>query len=109
MTEIGRIRGVVVGQYGTPISLTVVNRLGAAVDISSYSNLTVTLRDEYDIKTVQYSGSFVIDGSDGRLLFTPSDGDIDRDGEWTGQVKLMGSGLVDYTQTFKLIVERNLG
>jgi len=109
MTEIGRIRGVVVGQYGTPISLTVVNRLGTEVDISSYSTLTVTIRDEYDIKTVQYSGSFVNDGSDGRFVFTPLDGDIDRDGEWKGQVKLSGSGLVDYTQTFKLIVERNLG
>ena len=109
MTQIGYIRGLVVGQYGNPIPLTVVNKLGTAVDISGYSSAVVTIRDPNDLKTVQYAGSFITDGTDGRIRFTPEAGDIDRSGEWSGQIKLAASGLEDYTQPFILNVERKLG
>jgi hypothetical protein len=109
MTEIGYIKGLVVGQYGEPLSLTIVNKLGVAVPVSEYSGILITLRDPHDLKTLSYAGQFVSDGSDGRVKFTPGSGDIDRDGTWTGQVTFTKSGAQALSQTFKLIVERNLG
>lgn len=109
MAELNKIRGLVVGQYGTPITITVTDSDGVAVDLSSYSPFTVTLRDPTDSKTIQYTAEFVTSGTDGKLKFTPASGDIDIDGIWHGQIKLQKANVVEYTQTFEVTVERNLG
>lgn len=109
-TELNKIKGIVVGQYGESISLTVVDKNGSAVDISSYtSGTTVTLRDPFSLKTLSYAGSFVSDGTDGKVKFTPASGDIDRSGTWEGQIELTKSGVVKPTRVFTLEIEKRLG
>lgn len=109
MAEIGKIKGIVAGQYGDAIILTVVDKDGTAVDISSYTtSITVTLRDIFTLKTVNSTGSFVSDGTDGRVQFTPAAGELDRAGTWEGQIKLEKASAVAMTKVFSIEIERKL-
>lgn len=109
MAEINKISGIVVGQYGEAIVLTVVDKNGVAIDVSSYStSINVTLRDPYTLKTLSYSASFVTDGTDGQIQFTPVAGDIDRAGVWEGQIKLEKVSAVALTQIFSIEIEKKL-
>lgn len=110
MAEINKITGIVVGQFGEAISLTVVNKLGTAVDISSYTtSISVTIRDPLTLTSRTYSGSFVTDGTDGKIQFTPSAGDIDRPGVWEGQIKLEKASAIAITRVFTIEVDKRLG
>lgn len=109
MAEMNKIKGLVVGQYGEAISLTVIDKNGNAVDISAYtSGITVTLRDPKSLKTLSYAGSFVTDGTDGKVRFTPASGDLDRYGIWEGQIKLDKASASAYTRVFDVEVEKKL-
>lgn len=89
MAEINRIRGVVVGQYGEALQFTIVDKDGNAVDISAYNQTkTATLRDQFTLKTLSYTATFVTDGTNGQIQFTPASGDIDRPGDWELQFTL---------------------
>lgn len=109
--ELNKIKGLVVGQFGESVSLTVVDKNGSAVDISSYTtSLQVVLRDPLTLKTLTYSdASFYSDGTDGKVVFTPASGDIDRSGEWEGQIKLEKSTGVALTRVFIVYVDKRLG
>ncbi len=110
MAELNKIKGLVVGQYGESISLTVVDKNGNAVNISTYTTaLQVTLRDPQTLKTLSYSASFVTDGTDGKVRFTPAAGEIDRDGVWEGQIKLSKSTADAFTKVFSVEIEKRLG
>lgn len=109
MTEMNKIKGLVVGQYGEGVSLTVVDKNGNAIDISAYtSGITVYLRDPQSLKTLTYTGSFVTDGTDGKVLFTPASGDIDRAGRWEGQIKLDKTSASALTRVFDVEVDKKL-
>lgn len=109
MAEINKIEGITVGQYGDAITLTVVDKNGTAVDVSAYTtSLLVTLRDPHTLKSVACTGSFVTDGTDGKIQFTPAAGDIDRPGKWEGQIKLEKASAIAITRIFTLEVERKL-
>jgi hypothetical protein len=108
MAEIGRIKGVVVGQYGQAISLTVVDRRGNAVDISTYTTITVSLRDPFTLKTLTYSASFITDGTNGQIQFTPATGDIDRSGDWEGQISLDKATARALTSVFTVEIQKRL-
>lgn len=109
MAEIGKIKGLVVGQYGEAIILTVVDKNGTAVDVSAYTtSITVTLRDPYTLKTVSSTGSFVTSGTDGKIQFTPASGEIDRAGTWEGQIKLEKASAIALTSIFDVEIERKL-
>lgn len=109
MAELNKIKGLVVGQYGESVSLTVVDKNGNAVDISTYtSGIAVVLRDPKSLKTITFSGSFVTDGTDGKVRFTPTSGDLDRPGTWEGQISLTKAGTVARTRVFDVEVEKAL-
>lgn len=109
MADINKISGIVVGQYGDAITLTIVDKNGAAVDISAYTtSLSVTLRDPYTLKTVSYTATFVTDGTNGQIRFTPSSGDIDRPGIWEGQVKMEKVSAIAKTNVFEVNIEKSL-
>lgn len=106
MAETGVIKGLVVGQYGDPLILTVCDEDATALDISGYStSQVVNLRSPDNLKTVSVTAAFQSTGSDGKITFTPGDGDIDRPGNWTGQIVLSGASKVIKTSKFTVVVE----
>jgi baseplate upper protein BppU len=110
MAEVNKITGLVVGQYGTALQFTIVDANGSAVDISSYATAkTAYLRSPYDNKLVTHDATFVTDGTNGQIKFTPATGEIDRPGLWTLQFKLATASAVVYTSIASVLVERALG
>jgi len=108
MAQINILNGVFVGEYGDPIIFTMVDEDGTAVDISSYTAMTVSVRSPDELKDVDWTGSFITDGSDGQLQITPSNGDIDRVGVWKGQIKLTKSGVVSKSYIFTMDVGEDI-
>lgn len=109
MAELNKITGIIVGQYGEAIILQIVDDNGVAVDVSSYTtSKTVTLRDRFGAKVLSYAATFVTTGSDGQIQFTPANGDIDRAGEWVGQVELETVAARAITVPFTVQVETRL-
>lgn len=110
VTEIDKIKGLVVGQGGEALQFTVVDSDGNAVDISSFnSTLTAYLRDQYGLITKNYTLTFVGAGTDGQVKFTPTAGDIDRAGVWLLQFKLTKTGVVRYVGPAEVYVSPALG
>jgi hypothetical protein len=111
MAEINKITGVVVGQFGEAIQLTVVDNNGIAINVSSYTGTkNLYIRPPDALKTVTYTWSFVSDGTNGQIQFTPAAStEIDRPGTWKGQaVFKIGSSVVAKTVLFDMIVEEAL-
>jgi len=82
------IENVIVGEYGYPVFLHLIDENSDNVDISIYDSYSVILRSPDDLKTVTLTGTLFSDGTDGKLYFTLTSGDIDREGTWKGMVKL---------------------
>lgn len=87
------IENVIVGEYGYPVFLHLVDENNDDQDIRAYDTFQVILRSPDDLKTVTYTATLFSDGSDGKLYFTPASGDIDRSGTWHGMVKLTDTGV----------------
>lgn len=109
MATLNKITGLVVGQFGTSIPLTVVDDDGNAIDVSSYTGITVKALSP-DARTIlSFTGAFVDDGSDGEISFSPSSGNtFDRDGTWEGQVQFTAGGILALTVIFKMEVDKKL-
>ena len=110
MAQINRIKGIVVGQYGEALQFTIVDKDGNAVDISSYSSTKQAfLRDPFTLKPLTYTATFVSDGTNGQIQFTPTlSTDIDRPGTWELQFKLSSASATRYTQIANVEVEKIL-
>lgn len=110
MTLVNKLLGVKVFEYGNTITLTMVNSSGVAVDISTYTTAkTVTLQSPDHTKIVTCTGSFSgNNGTDGVITFSPASGDIDREGDWTGQVELESGSARAMSDVFTISVERRL-
>ena len=108
MAVANQITGFNVGQYGEAIPLTVVDINGNAINISSYTGAQVVLRSPDYLKTVTYTAYYTNGGTDGNLYFTPQTGDIDRRGDWLGQLVLTATGLISKTVEFTLTVGDSL-
>lgn len=109
MTTVNVVTGVVAGEYGLPIIITLVDEDGTAVDVSSYDTTKeIILVDEFATKTVTLTGSFVSDGTNGQVQGTPANGDINRPGKWRGQVNLNKSGVLAKSFIFEMEVEASL-
>lgn len=110
MSEINMVKDVVVGEYGVPIILQLINGAGDAQNLSSYTGLTITARGPHGVGTpLTFTGSFVTDGSDGKVQFLPTVSNyFTFDGDWEGQVKLTKSGVVALTLPFIIEVKRAL-
>lgn len=80
-------KGIHVGDIGTPITLTVVDEDGTAIDISTASVKTYRVKDPEDTVTDK-TASFDDDGVDGKLTYTTVDGDLETPGEYVIQVIL---------------------
>ena len=110
MAEINRIRGIVVGQYGEAIQFTIVDSDGNAVDLSGYNaTKTAYLRGPFSTPVKTYTATFVTDGTNGQIKFTPSSGDISVPGDWELQFKLTSASITRYTQVAIVEVEKALG
>lgn len=111
MSTINQITGLVVGQYGNSIELTIVDADGVAIDISSYStSQTVYARSPHDLTTLTFTASFKTTGSDGKIVFSPASGNtFDRKGTWTGQVVLLSASAKSLSVPFEMVVGEALG
>jgi hypothetical protein len=108
-TKANLIENVIVGEYGYPVFLHLVDELNASIDISAYDTFQVLLRTPDDLKLVTYSATLFSDGTDGKLYFTPAATDIDRSGTWHGMVKLTDTGTaVAKSQPFDMKVTNTL-
>lgn len=109
MAQLNVINGIVQGQYGESVILQVVDSNGNSIDISGYiTSKKVTIQDKSGLKALTYDAIFSDDGTDGKIYFVPEDGDIDRPGEWTGQIELKSPTSVRYTSLFTMDIEKRL-
>lgn len=109
MSDINVITGVVTGEFGSPILVTLVDERGNIRDLSGFTDVSVTVRSPDRLKSVTLSASFVTDGVDGKVQFSPADGDISQAGTWDGQITLLiNTGVVAKTMKFKMPVEESL-
>ena len=106
MPAINKIYGLVVGQYGTSIPLSIVDDDGQPIDLSDYTGIIVRAISPDARTTLEFTGEFADDGTDGNILFTPtSNNTFDRDKTWKGQVRFTATGIVALTVIFEMEVE----
>lgn len=77
-----------VGDYGIPITATVVDSSGSAVDISSATAQTILIKRP-TASTISTSTSFVTDGTDGQITYTLADGDVSEAGTYEYQFRIV--------------------
>jgi len=104
------LRGAAVGEYGKTYVVTLKNFEDESQDASAYSNLNLYFRSPDGTKTVNCTGAFVTDGSDGLLSWSFDSSDpLDREGIWSGQAKLYQSGQESRSYIFDLECDGSLG
>jgi hypothetical protein len=107
--EMNKVTGLVSGQYGTAIPLTIVDEDGQVVDLSSYTGITIKAISPDARTTLSFTGAFVVDGTDGEIDFTPtSSSTFDRDGTWKGQVQFSATDVLAPTVIFDIEVEKKI-
>jgi hypothetical protein len=94
MATVNLLTDVYVGEFGDAIVLTLIDDAGVAVNVSAYtSTKTLRARTPDAQKTVSWTVTFVTDGSNGQVQFTPAAAtEIDRPGDWECQVELTAGG-----------------
>lgn len=102
-----QITGIVVGQYGEPILLQVLDDVGVGIDLSVYTGLSILAASPNERTTLTFSST----GGDtsGNFGFTPTSGNtFDEDGTWLAQVQLTTASILAMTIPFEIIVERQI-
>lgn len=89
------LQGLIVGDYGQTIQLTVTDiDTSAAANVSTYTSAQqVQIKDPDDNIATETAG-FDSDGSDGLVNYTTQDGDIDEPGVWALRVRLTAAAAV---------------
>lgn len=109
MATLNKITGLVKGQYGSSIPLTIVDDEGTAIDLSSYTSISIRAISPDARTTLSFTGAFVSDGTDGQISFSPtSSNTFDRDGTWRGQVQFSATGILALTVIFEMEVEEKI-
>ena len=109
MTTLNRVEGIVSGQYGTAITLQIVDDEGVIVDLSSYTGVTVKARSPDARTTLSFSGTLVGGGTGGQFSFTPTiSNTFDRDGIWDGQVQFTATNVLTLTVIFAIVVDKKI-
>lgn len=108
MAIANKLDGIKVGDFGETITLTLKDTDGTAQDISSFTTRQVHVRSPKGTKTVTNTATFTTDGTDGKLDFSFSIGEIDRPGRWEGQVELSKTGGESKSDLFEMNVEARL-
>ena len=77
-----------VDDYGTPFTLTIYDYKGSVLDLSnSLTRQIIFIKP--DNSTVTTTGSFVTDGTDGKIRYTSASGLLDTAGDWGIQGKIV--------------------
>jgi hypothetical protein len=109
MTTLNKITGLVTGQYGTAVTLTVVDDEGIAIDVSAYTGISVKALSPDARTTLTFTGDFVTTGTDGQIEFTPtSNNTFDRDGTWRAQVQFTATSILTLTVIFEMEVDQKI-
>lgn len=105
---LNKITDLAVGMYGTPIYIKLVDDNELPIDLSTYTSISVVVRTPDELKTVNLSATLYSMGMDGILYVTPSTGDLDRAGKWTGQIVMQTASSLLKSDVFTMLVERSL-
>lgn len=101
---------LVVGQYGSPVLLEIVDEDGVAADVAAaiYPTIIVVSTSPDRQSTLEWTGS---GDSSGNLTFTPASSNTwDRPGTWLGQIEFSDStSLLVMTPPFDMLVYSRLG
>ena len=109
MATFNKISGLVVGQYGTSIVLTIVDDEGVVINLSAYTGITIRAISPDARTTLSFTGALVGDGTGGQISFSPtSNNTFDRDGTWKGQVQFTAGGILALTVIFEMEVEQKI-
>ncbi len=109
MATLNSITGLVKGQYGSSVVLTIVDDNGTAINLSSYTGITIKALSPDARTTLSFTGAFVTTGTDGKISFTPASGNtFDRDGTWEGQVQFTAASVLALTVIFKMEVDKKI-
>ena len=84
------VTGIIQGEWGKIITLTLKHPItGATQNLSSYDGTKIVrVRSPQGHKVVTATATFVTDGTNGKIKFSFTKGDVDRDGTWEGTVEL---------------------
>jgi hypothetical protein len=96
-----------VGDYGTPIILTIYKQDNTILDISATGSRVVYLINPSGSR-IQKVGDLVTDGTDGKMQYSLENGDLNVEGQWKIQgyvIFTSGSGF--YTDVQGLLVLPN--
>ncbi len=108
-TNIAKLRGVSVGEYGKNLTVVLTDLDGKTQDISTYTGISVITRSPDAKKTITSTGSLTSDGTDGAIYWSYSSiAYPDRPGIWDGQIILTKTGVVCKSFPFQIEVERSL-
>lgn len=109
MANLNKVTGLVVGQFGSAVPLTVVDDEGNAIDLSSYTGITLKARSPDARTTLSFTGTLVGGGTGGQFSFTPGIANtFDRDGTWEGQAQFTATGILALTVIFEMEVEKKI-
>jgi hypothetical protein len=107
MSTLNKITGLVVGQFGTAIPITIVDDEGTGIDLSTYTTVTVRAMSP-DARTILIFSSPGGDSS-GNFSITPSSGNtFDRDGTWLAQANFVATGILALSVIFEMEIERKI-
>lgn len=95
-----------VGDIGTVLRFTVKEN-GVALDLSSCTDLNLHLQKK-DKSVITRDLSFTTDGTDGKVEYVTTYGDIDQKGKWKAQVFLTMTSGSWHTSIVELDVEANV-
>lgn len=96
-----------VGDVGVALQVTIVNRSGGVVDVSSASTKELWL-GQPNGGTLVKAASFVTSGSDGQIQYVTQAGDLSIDGSWFVQGHVVISSGEFHSDVGALEVRRNL-
>ncbi len=100
--------GIVSGQYGVAVPITIVDEDGLAVDITAYTSIIVKMVS-FDTRTTLSFTASIVSATAGVISFTPSSSNtFDRDGVWTGQIEFSDTGILAITPLFKVNVDNKI-
>jgi len=77
-----------VDDYGTPFTLTIYDYSNTVLDLSNSLTRQIIFIDPDNSKTIT-TGSFVTDGTDGKITYTAASGLLNAAGDWGIQGKIV--------------------
>lgn len=99
------LTGIIEGEFGKTITLTLKNAAGTAQDISSFTTRTVEFRKPRGAGVgLTKTATFTTDGINGKLDVSFASGDVTEEGLWKGQVRLEKTGEETRSEIFEMPV-----